>query len=95
MITMENQVFHAVRYYAGRVQGVGFRYSTLQIARGFEVSGYVQNLPDGRVLLEAEGDEPEVQAFCEEVEDQLSSFIRETEPRSARRRRQFSGFVIA
>src|SRR5215470_10194518 len=40
------------RFFSGRVQGVGFRYQTLQLAKGFEVSGWVMNLPDGRVQLE-------------------------------------------
>ena len=44
-------VHHVIAHYSGHVQGVGFRYQTLQVAKGFEVSGYVQNLADGRVLL--------------------------------------------
>src|SRR5689334_21011918 len=47
-------------FYTGRVQGVGFRYTTREIAKGFEVSGSVQNLEDGRVELEAEGEETEL-----------------------------------
>ena len=43
-------------HFSGRVQGVGFRF-TCQVARpGFDVAGYVRNLPDGRVELVAEGD---------------------------------------
>jgi acylphosphatase len=36
-------------HYSGHVQGVGFRYTTRSIARGYEVTGFVQNLEDGRV----------------------------------------------
>ena len=57
------EVHHATVYFTGRVQGVGFRYQALQVAREFEVSGVVQNLPDGRVQLEAEGAAEEVRAF--------------------------------
>jgi acylphosphatase len=49
--------------YEGRVQGVGFRFSVKEIAHGYDVAGWVQNLPDGRVQLEAQGDGPEIDAF--------------------------------
>lgn len=47
----------------GHVQGVGFRYSTLDVARQFRVTGYVMNLPDGAVEIVAEGPSSEVAAF--------------------------------
>ena len=43
-------------FYSGRVQGVGFRYTAKTVAAGFEISGIVRNLSDGRVELIAEGD---------------------------------------
>lgn len=39
----------------GRVQGVGFRYSTLSEARRMGLTGFVRNMPDGSVYIEAEG----------------------------------------
>ncbi|MDF1810700.1 MAG: acylphosphatase [Verrucomicrobiales bacterium] len=53
----------------GRVQGVGFRYATKQIAKGFDVSGTVKNLDDGRVELILIGEEGEISAFIEEMHD--------------------------
>ena len=38
-------------FYEGNVQGVGFRYTVKQIAKGFDVIGWVKNLRDGRVEL--------------------------------------------
>jgi acylphosphatase len=87
-------VHHETVYFSGHVQGVGFRYQTLQVAKGFEVSGFVRNLPDGRVQLEAEGAAGEVAAFVAAVQEQLESYIRKTERGAARRPAQFTGFAI-
>jgi acylphosphatase len=54
-------------HYEGRVQGVGFRYTVKNLAREFEVSGTVANLPDGRVELLASGDPDEIDAFLEAI----------------------------
>jgi acylphosphatase len=43
-------------YVSGRVQGVGFRYYAQEIAQREGVTGYVRNLPDGRVEAHVEGD---------------------------------------
>ena len=63
--------------YEGRVQGVGFRYSTYRVATGFEIAGSVRNLPDGRVELLAAGESGEVADFLQAIRDsELGSFIR-------------------
>lgn len=48
---------------SGRVQGVGFRYFTQDIARLEGLSGVVRNLPDGRVEAVAEGDDESLVRF--------------------------------
>jgi acylphosphatase len=89
-----DETFHETVYFSGHVQGVGFRYQTLQVAKGFEVTGYVRNLPDGRVVLEAEGGEKEVTAFVAEVEDQLAGYIKHAEKRVGRQKQKFFSFTI-
>ena len=66
-------------FYSGRVQGVGFRYAVKRIASGFEVTGWVRNLPDGRVELQTMStDAEELQAFLDAVqESSLRGNIRE------------------
>jgi acylphosphatase len=88
------EVSHVTVCFSGRVQGVGFRYQTLQVAKGFEVSGFVANLPDGRVQLEAEGGAAEVNDFIAAVQERLSGYIRKVEQIGAKRAPQFQGFSI-
>ena len=47
----------------GRVQGVGFRYFTQRVAAQHGIHGWVQNTPDGRVEIEAEGDDEAIRQF--------------------------------
>ena len=54
-------------YVSGRVQGVGFRFFTISCARRFGVTGWVQNLFDGRVEIEAEGELPNLKLFIDEI----------------------------
>jgi acylphosphatase len=88
------EVHHEIAFFSGRVQGVGFRYAALQVAREFEVSGYVCNLPDGRVQLEAEGDPQEIGAFLTAVEERMHGHVRKVERQSSLRTPHFSGFSI-
>lgn len=56
--------------FSGRVQGVGFRYTTKDLARGFEVCGWVKNLPEGTVELQVMGEEDEVEGFIKEIAEE-------------------------
>jgi acylphosphatase len=64
-------------HYSGRVQGVGFRYTVRHLAGGFRVTGFVRNLPDGRVQLVAEGPRAEMNRFLAAIGDEMSSHIRD------------------
>lgn len=64
--------------FEGRVQGVGFRYTVKDLARGFDVRGWVKNLPDGSVELQAMGEKEELDGFIREilVESPMAHHIR-------------------
>ncbi len=63
--------------FTGRVQGVGFRYTTYRIARGYDVAGFVRNLSDGTVEMLAQGPADEVDRCIQEVQDSFAGYIRD------------------
>ena len=68
-------------YYSGMVQGVGFRYITRQVADELAVSGWVKNLSDGRVEVEAEADEDVLLYYLQRVKDYFSRYIQNADIR--------------
>jgi acylphosphatase len=82
-------------FYSGRVQGVGFRYTAKVTAHGFEVTGIVRNLMDGRVELVAEGDRSELEAFRLAIQDsEVGRFVRQEEVNWSAAKNAFRGFEI-
>lgn len=83
-------------FYSGRVQGVGFRATVRQLACGYEVTGTVRNLPDGRVEMVAEGRRDELEAFVTGIdESELSGFIAKKQEIWQAAQGTFRGFTIA
>ncbi len=56
---------------------MGFRYKAREIARNYDVAGYVQNLADGRVLLVAEGEPEQLEALVRSVLEAMADYVRE------------------
>jgi acylphosphatase len=56
--------------FEGRVQGVGFRYTVKELARGFDVCGWVKNLADGSVELQVMGEKDELESFIKEIAEE-------------------------
>ena len=82
--------------YSGQVQGVGFRYTVRSVAAGFEVTGTVRNLPDGRVELVAEGSAEELKAFRQGIRNEgLDHFIRDERVEWSEAQGQLRGFEIS
>ncbi|PIQ90835.1 MAG: acylphosphatase [Candidatus Omnitrophica bacterium CG11_big_fil_rev_8_21_14_0_20_41_12] len=66
-------------FYSGRVQGVGFRYTVLDIARQQKICGWVKNLDDGRVEVSAEAEEDLLKVFFEQVKHDFSQYIQDVD----------------
>jgi acylphosphatase len=93
-------LFYAVpvlRYtirFTGHVQGVGFRYTTVNVARRFAVAGWVRNEPDGAVLCVAEGEPQELDAFVDTVRQAMDGHITNVELHSSDPTGEFRGFEV-
>jgi len=81
-------------HYSGNVQGVGFRYSTRSIAANYQVAGYVRNQPDGRVQVQVEGSQAELDRFQAEIADRLSGHIRSVRTDTRPATGEFTTFEI-
>ena len=64
-------------FYSGRVQGIGFRYTVLDIASVLKVYGWVKNLDDGRVEVVAEASEDILNNFLQEINQHFSGYIKD------------------
>ena len=61
---------------SGTVQGVGFRYYVHDIAKEMGITGWVRNLPDGTVEIDAEGKPDILDAFIRNISSAQQGFIR-------------------
>jgi len=80
--------------FSGDVQGVGFRYTAQSVARGYDVTGYIRNLPDGRVEMVAEGSPAEARAFVGAVQNEMSGYIRNLQVNEEPPTGQFPSFSV-
>lgn len=81
--------------FTGTVQGVGFRYTTRDVAGHFAVTGWVRNEPDGSVQCVVEGDAEEIQRFIAAIQHAMQGHIRETTVRHGLATGEFRDFSIA
>ncbi len=81
-------------YFGGRVQGVGFRYTVLNIVQEYDVTGYVQNLSDGRVQLVAEGTKAELNSLIEKIKQRMEGFVEDVDVTISPATGEFRRFTI-
>lgn len=81
-------------YYTGRVQGVGFRYTSEDIARDLGVCGWVKNLRDGRVEVVAEAEEDILRDFLAKINQYFSQYIQDADVKWQAASGEFKDFRI-
>lgn len=96
-VTTGKDLIHQHRricHFAGRVQGVGFRYTVQNLAMQYDVCGYVRNLPDGRVELVIEGPDREMDGLLEDTNRKMGCYIREIDQACLDATGEFDRFSI-
>ena len=88
----ELQRWHVL--FSGQVQGVGFRFRTVRLASQYRVTGYVRNLPDGRVEMVAEGPDEAVSGLIRQLQSDMAGLIREAEVVQEPGTGEFASFEI-
>lgn len=82
-------------FYTGRVQGVGFRHTAEQIALASLLTGWVKNLPDGRVELVCEGSKSVIDTYLADIKSgQLGPFIKKVDVRWELPTGEFTDFTV-
>jgi acylphosphatase len=65
--------------FRGHVQGVGFRFTTHHIARGYDVTGFVRNVPDGTVEMWVQGPQQDVDGCLDAIQEEMAGYIHQTQ----------------
>ena len=64
--------------FSGRVQGVGFRFTTHRMARRHGLTGFVRNQPDGTVEMLAQGTAKDIYACLADIREYFGGYLRDT-----------------
>ncbi len=79
----------------GTVQGVGFRYYTRQLAGNLGLSGFVKNLANGDVEIEAEGEKEHLQALINDLQTKnMAEYIADLKIEWSVSQNKYRDFVI-
>jgi len=81
-------------YYTGRVQGVGFRFTSEDVASDLGVTGWAKNLRDGRVEIIAEAEEDVLTEFLTRINKHFAPYIQDAHITWQSATGEFKGFGI-
>ena len=87
-------MIRAILFFSGRVQGVGFRFTTNEIAKRFDVKGTVENSPDGRVKIVVEADSKEIDGFIESIKASMPGKIKQMDRFESEPSNEFENFSV-
>jgi acylphosphatase len=80
--------------FSGHVQGVGFRYTAMNIAQSYDVTGYVRNLADGGVEMVVEGNDAQRKGLIDELREHMGDYIRDVKQSESPGTGEFVRFSI-
>ena len=81
--------------FTGRVQGIGFRFTALDIANRYRLTGLVRNLPDGTVEMITQGPADDIADCIRDIKEAFEGYIRETKPEEIPPDPKYTNFKIA
>jgi acylphosphatase len=81
-------------FFSGRVQGVGFRYTSRQVAGRYEVAGWVKNLPNGTVEMIAEGPSGQLKKYVADVSESTHGHVADMQVTKSNATGEFSAMEI-
>ena len=80
--------------FTGRVQGVGFRFTSLRVANRYGLTGQVRNLPSGGVEMIAQGRDDDIKDCIRDIQESLPGYITETKVEEIGFDSQYNDFKI-
>ena len=80
--------------FSGAVQGVGFRYTAQNFASNLRITGWVKNLPDGRVEMVAEGTREQVENLLYKLDKQFAGRITHKDMDWLNAKKSFTSFDV-